>query len=160
NLRTFWPLKKCVEDDETKTLPDNGSLSHSITLLRGSQKALFPMAGIHQIRVTAIWQRDGKRVFAEGRTSVQITPAADDLHRAAAFKILATPDTLLSLAIGGDHLVEGNNAVRAAIGNPILRRHFAVVEAKRLLSRDPEGTDPITKEAPRYAEACKLVDDD
>jgi len=55
--------------------------------------------------------------------------------REAARKVLATPDALLTLALGGDHLENGIEAINAALKNPVLRPHFAYVEAKRLAQR-------------------------
>jgi len=36
------------------------------------------------------------------------------------------------LAIGGDHLQDGIDAVHAALDSPVLRPHFEVIEAKRV----------------------------
>jgi hypothetical protein len=147
-----------LEDDEHALLNANESLSETITLLRGAQKSLFPMEGPHRVVVRATWHRDGLQVFVQGETTVRVTPAADETHRAAAFKIISTPDTLLSLAISGEHLTEGNDAIQAAINNTILKPHFAIVQARRLLAQKPEEEDPDTKQ-PRIWGACKLLDD-
>jgi hypothetical protein len=41
----------------------------------------------------------------------------------------------LSLAIGGDHLEVGNKAIQAAVGHPVLKPHYSLIEAKRLGQR-------------------------
>jgi hypothetical protein len=157
NERTFWPLIKSVEDDEHVTLAPNQTLSETVTLLRGAQKSLFPMEGPHRVLVRATWHRDGATLFVQGETTVRVTPAVDDIHRAAAFEIISTPDTLLSLAISGEHLTQGNEAIQAAIDNPILKPHFAIVQAKRLLTPDPKKSDPDTTKK-RIWQACELID--
>jgi hypothetical protein len=157
NARTFWPVVKSLEDDEHKLLEANESLSETITLLRGAQKSLFPMEGPHRVVVSATWHRDGSQVFVQQETTVRVTPAADEAHRAAAFKIISTPDTLLSLAISGEHLKEGNTAIQAAIDNPILKPHFAIVQAKLFLTPDPKEPDPATTKE-RIWKACELLD--
>ncbi|HUL51256.1 MAG TPA: matrixin family metalloprotease, partial [Candidatus Nitrosotalea sp.] len=159
NERTFWPVKVCLEDDSVEELLPGASSIHSITLLRGAQKALFPMEGPHQVKIRAVWEQDGTRVFLEEETTVQITPPADDAHRAAAFKVISTPDTLLSLAIGGEHLVEGNAAIDAAIDNPTLKPHFAMVQAKRLLTSKPPAMISKSPYTDDVAKACALVDE-
>jgi hypothetical protein len=64
------------------------------------------------------------------------------IHARAAAHVLSTPDALLTLVLGGDHLKDGVDAVKAALGNPVLRPHFAYIEAKRLcqgfFARQPE----------------------
>src|SRR5262249_46659879 len=70
--------------------------------------------------------------------------------RTAALRILSTPDTLFSIAIGGDHLIEGNKAIDFAMRNPILRPHFAIIRAKLHL---------IGPREVKVDEACALIDD-
>jgi hypothetical protein len=159
NERTFWPVKVCLEDDTVGELQSGASSMHSVTLLRGAQKALFPMEGPHRVRISVVWQQDGTRVFLERETTVQITPPADDAHRAAAFKVLSTPDTLLSLAIGGEHLFEGNQAIDAAINNPTLKPHFDVVKAKRLLTSKSKAKISKSPYKDDIANACALIDE-
>ena len=64
-----------------------------------------------------------------------ITPPEDESHAKAARKILSTPDALLVLAIGGDHLQDGIDAIQSCLDNKVLRPHFAFVEAKRVGTR-------------------------
>ena len=158
NERTFWPLKKSLDGDEYATLAPDGSSGHAVTLLRGAQMALFPMAGDHRVKVTATWENAGGKMFVENETVVHVTPPVDESHRAAALKVISTPDTLLSLAIGGDHLTEGNAAIRAALANPILKPHFAIIEARRLLTSNPGQKNPETANLRTY-DACRLIDE-
>lgn len=64
-----------------------------------------------------------------------VTAAVDTVHADAALKVLTTPDTLLTLAFGGDHMQQGIEAIGAALTNDVLRPHFAYVEAKRTAMR-------------------------
>ena len=81
-----------------------------------------------------------------------VTSPTDDAHARAALKVLSTPDTLLSLAIGGDHLEVGNEVIRAAISHPVLRPHYSLIEAKRIGQR-------YFDRKPDLKEAAVLVDE-
>lgn len=131
-VRTFSPLVLWEGDVRVKVLNKGESVTDSLTLLRGAQGALFPVPDAYTICVEVRWDVGGVELAAAGRTNVMVTAAQDDAHAEAARKVLATPDTLLSLVVGGDHLKDGIAAIHAALENPILRPHFAHVEAKRL----------------------------
>jgi hypothetical protein len=151
NERTFWPLKKWEDSDPGGILGPYETRIYAMTLLRGPQKALFPMAGDHNVRIRATWQWKGNNFYLEAKSSVRVTPPVDDDHRTAALRILSTPDALLSIAIGGDHLIEGNKAIDFAMRNPILRPHFAIIQAKLLLTGpQPHKINPEM--------ACSLID--
>jgi hypothetical protein len=151
-VRTFWPLVRCLETDELKPLEPGTSDGNSITLLRGAQGALFAAPGVHRIVVEVEWTAGDFTLRSAGETSVMVTPPADESHAEAALKVLTTPDALLTLAIGGDHLEDGIDAVRAAIDDPVLRPHFAVVEAKRV-------GRPFRKRKPDLKAAAELIDE-
>ena len=78
--------------------------------------------------------------------------AVDEAHAEAALEIITTPDVLLTLALGGDHLEEGIAAVRTALANDVLRPHFAFTEARRLAARFLERDADL-------AAAAELIDD-
>jgi hypothetical protein len=141
NEHSFWPLKRAEDSDPGGVLAPDESRTYTMTLLRGAQKALFPMVGDHQVRIRATWQRNGEPVFLETRTKVRVTAPVDDDHLATALKVLSTPDALFSLVIAGDHLIEGNRAIEAAVNNPILGPHFSIINAKRWLV-GPREIDP------------------
>jgi hypothetical protein len=150
NERTFWPLKKWEDSDASAVLVPGETMTYAMTLLRGAQKSLFPMPGNHRIRANVAWDVEGNSVYLDSEATVTVTPPVDDNHRAAALKIISTPDTLLSLAIGGDQFKEGNKAIEAAMGNPVLKPHFAIVQARLfLVGTDP--TDPV--------KGCNLMED-
>jgi hypothetical protein len=67
-------------------------------------------------------------------------------------KVLSTPDTLLTLVLGGDHVKDGIAAIHEALRNPVLRPHYAHIEAKRLATR-------FGKRKPDYKAAAELLDD-
>jgi len=151
--RTYSPIIHYhgVEAD-LRMLKPGQSVSHSLTLLRGAQGALFPFSGVHRIIVEVTWDVDGYSVGLKGETSVMVTPPVDEAHARIALKILSTPDALLTLVIGGDHLKEGIKAIQAGLGHPILRPHFALIEAKRLGRW-------FRKRKPDFGAVAKLLDE-
>jgi hypothetical protein len=122
--RSFWPIKKCYDKETITDLPPSDSVFGALTLIRGAQGALFPIVGTHKIKVRVSWNRGTQRVFREQDTDVYISPPVNDAHHVLALKLLSTPDVLLSIAIKGKHLKEGNAALRAAIRNDVLKPHF------------------------------------
>jgi len=131
-VRTFAPLVRCIEENPVGSLDPDRSIADSITLLRGAQGALFPAAGAYRIIVEVHWGSHGAEATVTGETSVMVTPAADEAHSEAALEVLSTPDAMLTLVLGGDHLTDGIEAIQTAVENPVLRPHFAYVEAKRI----------------------------
>jgi hypothetical protein len=99
---------------------------------------------------------DGYPILASGETAVMVTPAIDDQHAQAALQILSTPDALLTLAIGGDHLPEGIAAIQAGLNNPVLRPHYAIVEAKRIGRRFGKRKGD-TKKAVHLIDDCTVM---
>lgn len=134
-VREFRPLVHCVESHPVALLEPGGTVAGSLTLLRGPQGALFPAPGAYSIEVEARWDDGGAEACVVGQANVMVTSAAGEAHAAAALKVLSEPDTLLALAIGGDHLEAGNAAIDAAMADEVLRPHFAYVEARRLGTR-------------------------
>jgi predicted Zn-dependent protease len=131
-VRSFSSIVICVEEVPLSYMQPGDVRTESLTLLRGGDGALFPIAGAYTVDVDVTWDLNGGHVGVTGSTNVYVTGAQTDSHARAALKILSTPDTLLSLAITGDHLVEGNEAIQAALADKTLNPHFAYVEAKRL----------------------------
>jgi predicted Zn-dependent protease len=132
NVRTFTPLVICVDDHPLRYLGPGEQIKDSLTLLRGAEGALFTAPGVYTVEVEASWDMSDGHVGTSGRTTVYITSAENNAHARAAMDVLSTPDTLLSLAITGDHLDEGNKAIQTALDNEVLRPHYAFIEAKRL----------------------------
>lgn len=151
-VRTFSPLVRCVEEHEMRMLAPGERVQSSLTLLRGAEGALFPGEGSYAVQVEVDWDVQGGEVGIAGEGTVMVTPARDDAHAEAARRVLGTPDALLTLVVGGDHLDEGVAAIQAALSNPVLRPHFAVVEAKRLGER-------FGKRPARLDEAAALLDE-
>ena len=58
--------------------------------------------------------------------------AMDEAHAKAATEVLSSPDALLVMVVGGDHLDEGVKVIETAMANKTLRPHFAFIQAKRL----------------------------
>jgi len=132
--------------------------------LRGSKGALFRTPGLHRVVYRLSWHADGRSWFTESECSVRVTPPADDAHAALTCKIFSTPEVLLSLAIGGDHLQEGNDLLRLAAENTVLGPHFAGIAAKAnfiALVQKLDSTDPAKLDADEFAgdvaAACALL---
>jgi hypothetical protein len=134
-VRTFQPILLCVEEVPLEPLEPGQSIHHSLTLLRGGQGALFAMPGPHRIQVVAHWDVGGIEATVVGEADVMVTSAVDDEHAEIALRVLTTPDTLLTLVFGGDHLEEGIETIQAAVENSVLKPHFAFIEAKRIGER-------------------------
>ena len=129
------------------------------------------MPGPHRIQLIVSWADGTSAVSLSGETTVTVTPPVDEDHRLSALIVLATPETLLSLVIGGDHLIRGNAAVDAAIKNPVLKPHFALIKAKRLAHgyrpcKKDESDRAIKWDAtaqvargPRLGEALALIEE-
>ena len=149
-VRSFRSLVQCTELSLTD-LPSGETRTGSMTLLRGAEGPLFPTAGPHVIRACVEWEVEGVLVSIAGEASVDVLPAVDQAHAEAALQIMRTPDAVITLAVGGDHLDEGIAAIRAALASDVLRPHFAYVEAKRLAS-------PFQHRPPDLAGAADLIE--
>jgi hypothetical protein len=125
------------EEPRIELKPGYKAATRSLTLLRGPDGALFRVPGVHEVHVGVYWfdPLSHRHHSAWGSCRVTISAPMDDLHRVAALRLLGSPEALLSLAIGGDHLGEGRKAMAAALGNSALRPHVGVIECKRLLKR-------------------------
>ena len=113
---------------------------------------LFPVPGTYRIVVEASWTTLGVALYSVGETAVKVTAASDAAHADAARRVLASPEMLLALALGGDHLKEGIEAIGAALKNDVLRPHFAYVEARRRATR-------FHKRMPDLKAAADLIDE-
>ncbi len=149
----FATIHKYVMDVMPQTLAPGESISHSVTLLWGTQGPLFPTSGYYRIILELNWYLEGVRMRIAGSTSIMVTSPKDDEHARAALKILSTPESLLALAIGGDHLETGHDVIRAAIKNPVLKPHYDLVEAKRVGQR-------FLKRKPDLKKAADMVDEE
>ncbi|WP_197708601.1 hypothetical protein [Pseudomonas sp. LFM046] len=134
-VRSFRTVVHCIEDHPFRVLQPGERLEDSMTLLRGAEGALFGVPGIHDVRVEVHWEIEGMVAHAAGSATVMVTAAVDARHAEAAHKVLTTPDLHLVLAIGGDHLNEGLDALEAALDSSVLKPHFAAIAAKRLARR-------------------------
>jgi hypothetical protein len=137
--RSFHPLIHCIEDKPMRILAHGESMTADLTLLRGAEGALFPAGGLYEINVEVSWDVGPLHAVVQGRTSLMVMGASDPAHAEAALRLLSNPDAHLVLALGGDHLAEGIDAIHAAIDNDVLRPHYAVIEAKRLARLEGKG---------------------
>jgi hypothetical protein len=130
-VRTFSPLVLCVDTHTVGLLGPGESVGDSITLLRGAQGALFPLAGPYRIIVAVHWDTGGVEALATGVSDVMVTPRSTKRTLRQHSRSSRLP-TLLTLVLGGDHLDDGIEAIQVALANPVLRPHYAYIEAKRL----------------------------
>lgn len=137
--RRFLPLVRCTDDDELAPLAAGEERRHGLALLRGPDGALFPLPGDYRLEIELRWTLDRRRVRLDAATTVTVDPPPDAASAAAAREVLAAPDLLLAVALGGDHLPEGRRALARALADPVLRPHYAAVEARRLAGRDAPG---------------------
>jgi len=133
--RTFATIVRVLDDMDIQLLNPTERRYDSLTLLRGYEGALFPFPGQHKVSVEVTWVINGNIFQFSGETNVMITQAVDKNHAKVASKIIASPDTLVTLVIGGDHLKDGIESIKDAIKNPVLRPHYAFIEARRLSER-------------------------
>jgi hypothetical protein len=134
-VRTFWPLVRCIEAEEIRELEPGKNVTDSVTILRGAEGALFPASGAYRVFVDLEWSLGEATIRLSGDAPVMITPPVDENHAAAALRVLTSPDALLTLVIGGDHLEDGIEAIRSALDNDVLAPHYAYIEAKRVGNR-------------------------
>jgi hypothetical protein len=128
----FSTIIHYTRDFRLKELPAGEQMNHSITLLWGTQGPLFPASGFYRIIIELRWDYEGAEVRATGRTNIMVRPPEDDEQASAALKIFSTPNSLLALAIGGDHIKKKYEAFDEALQHKHLKPHYALVEAKRL----------------------------
>jgi hypothetical protein len=133
-VRTFSPILKCVDENKLRMLGPGETISHSVTLLSGTEGPLFPYPGLFKIIVQVLWEVNGIQTRVLGENSVMVTPPHAEEHASAAQQLLSTPDVLFVLSIGGDHLKDGIDAIQR-LDNKVLKPHFAFIEAKRIGTR-------------------------
>lgn len=137
--KSFSPLVRCIEDKPMRDLAPGESIGYDLTLLRGAEGALFPAGGLYEIIVEVSWEVEEVEAVVAGRASILVTGAESASHAASAHYMLATPDAHLVLALGGEHLEEGIEAIHAALDDAVLRPHYAVIEARRIANLDQRG---------------------
>jgi hypothetical protein len=152
NAHPFLPMQLCLEENALRTLAPGEPFSDSLTLLRGPRGSLFPGPGAYRVVIEVTWAVGHLSVIARGETSVMITSAQTQSHAEAALRVLSTPDTVVALVVGGDHLEEGLAAIQAALNDEVLRPHYAAIEAKRVARR-------FGARAPDFDRASALVGD-
>ncbi|MBK6365032.1 MAG: hypothetical protein IPF52_16695 [Saprospiraceae bacterium] len=114
---------------------------------------MFPNEGLYTIQVILHWDVDGFPIELKSNANVMVTPVVDESHAKAAMKTLSTPDLLLTLAFGGDHLKDGVDALQTALKNKTLRPHFSYTECKRI-------SKPYFKRKADLKKAAELITSD
>lgn len=150
-VRTFWPLVRCIEQDEIRELGAGDAVTDSATILRGAEGALFPAPGAYRVFVDLEWSLGEATIRLSGDAPVMVTPPVDS-HAAAALRVLTSPDALLTLVLGGDHLEEGIEAIHAALEDDVLAPHYAYIEAKRVGKRFRDRDGDVDRAAELLSE--------
>jgi hypothetical protein len=131
--RPFLPLAETLDALDSKSIPAEQPTQGSLTLLRGPDGPLFPTPGRYTVRVELrVFLRRRYYLFT-ANTKITVRPFEDDKQRRIATLLLETRQSLLTLAVGGDGLTDGNQAVNLALSHPILGPHFQIVRLKRLV---------------------------
>ncbi|KAH7144184.1 hypothetical protein B0J13DRAFT_554787 [Dactylonectria estremocensis] len=141
-VRAFRPLVVYDRIEELAPLAKGNSTSTSLTLLGGPDGPLFKSSGLNTVTANVSWNvasgHDGDQpaiVSLFGSTTVLVMPPVDPDHALAAHAILTTPSTHTLLVLGGRHLEDAIKAYQGALENKTLGRHFAAVEARRLVTK-------------------------
>jgi predicted Zn-dependent protease len=150
--RVFSSLIVCMDAEELSVLPSGEKRLSSLTLLRGAQGALFPSAGSYDISIDIHWHDKETEGFATATTRVHVQSSESVEQAKVVQKLLATPDLLLTLVLGGDHLRTGISALKKALAQPALRTHFAFLEARRLSQKKKNRARNLKKAAQLLAE--------
>ena len=130
--RSFQTMLRELSDASTlEALAPEESRSHAVTLLRGADGPLFAAPGMHEIELTASWWVDGHRFHTRTTTQVLVTGVQSAKHAEAAKAVLSTPNTLVAMVVGGDHLDDAVEAFQTALESEVLRPHFDYLEARR-----------------------------
>ncbi|KAK3348649.1 hypothetical protein B0T25DRAFT_608778 [Lasiosphaeria hispida] len=166
--RAFRPLVSYDRAEDLLSLSQGQSHTASLTLLGGPDGPLFQSTGLNTIAANVSWcaGSDGEghqaTISLSGNETVVVTPPVDERHIAAAYKILTTPSAHTALVLGGDHLVDGIEAIGEAVKNKTLGRHYAVVEARRLATKfrtrkaDVKGAEKVLDRMDVVASAAEL----
>lgn len=72
--RTFSPILKCVDESNLIMLGPGDTMSHSVTLLSGSEGPLFPYPGLFKIIVQVLWDVNGIQTRVRGENSLWLRP--------------------------------------------------------------------------------------
>lgn len=141
-VRSFLPLVQCVERQPLARLDPGQSITHSATIIRGPQGALFPSAGLYRIVVEAQWNEGNVSRGLMADTELLVAPSETPHQAEAAYRILTSPATLQAIALSLES-EQADGAISAAIADPVLGPHFAWLDAKRFLRS-------------KQIEACKM----
>jgi predicted Zn-dependent protease len=150
--RVFSSLIVCMDAEELAVLPSGEKRLSSLTLLRGAQGSLFPKAGFYDISVDIHWHDKETEGFATATTRVHVQASEMLEATKVVEKLLTTPDLLLTLVFGGDHLRAGVSVLKKALAQPALRTHFAFLEARRLAQKKKNRLVNLKKAAQLIAE--------
>lgn len=150
SAQDFATIIHYTRDIMPQMLQPGECLSHSVTLLWGTEGPLFPTSGFYRVRLEIRWDFEGIQVRIAGSTGLMVTPPQDEDHARAALKIFSNPDTILALAIGGEHLKTGHEIISAAVSNPVLKPHYDLIAAKRESQR-------FFKKQPNFQRTTEIV---
>lgn len=149
----FTTIVRSIGDISTQDIDADDEQIHSVTLLWGTQGPLFPAPGFYRIVIDITWNVNGTWVQACGSTGIMVSGPENEEHARIALRIFSHPDILVTLAVGGDHMEEGNKLIDQAIQNPILKPHYNLLKAKRFSMR-------FFDRQPNIETACNIIEDE
>ncbi len=152
SAQDFATIIRYTRDVMPQELQPADFLSHSVTLLWGTEGPLFPTSGYYRVLLELRWDFEGVQIRIAGSAGLMVTPPKDDDHARAALRIFSNPDTILALAIGGEHLEKGNEIIAAAVNNPVLKPHYDLIAAKRESQR-------FFKKQPNFRKTSEIVNE-
>jgi hypothetical protein len=129
-VRAFLPLVQCIESQPVALVSPDGVVSHSATIIRGPQGALFPNAGLYRIVVEVQWDEGSVTRGLTGAADMLVVGASTREQAEVAYEILSTPDTIMTIAASTSD-DSGVKAIDRAIKDPTLGPHYAWLDAKR-----------------------------
>jgi len=132
--RFFKSIIACSDDQATKDLIPKKKDSYSATLFRGESGWLFPSIGPYTVVFNLRWMSsNGQNYYSTAACKIMIDAPKDEAHAALAFRIMDSPDLMMSFIVGGKEFEEGDALLKDIMGNKTLKGHYAFLDFKNKL---------------------------
>lgn len=131
-VRSFLPLVQCVETQSLAPLDPGKSITHSATIVRGPQGALFPGAGLYRVVVEVRWHEGNVCRGLVADSGLLVAAAETPGHAQVAYDVLTNPETLTAIALSVDS-AGSDRVITTARADSVLGPHYAWLDAKRFL---------------------------
>jgi hypothetical protein len=127
----FTSAIHCIDEGRTVSLKAGDTLTHGVTLLRGTKGPLFPRAGYYRVNMTLTWLMGRVPVEAMASTEIMVTEIRDQRNTQIAFEAIRNPEVFLILLYGGNQFKDGMKTISKALASSVFKRHFEYIEARR-----------------------------